>query len=484
MFDRLRTHRSKAASSQAQSIFRRASPHLESSSDTDQSADQSKAQPKALRQSPLSYNFSQIPLHPQAKLTVSQPSDPAEQEADRVADQVMRMEMPESTGQLALRSIQRSVQRKCETCEAEESPGVSVNQALQSGGQPLDLAARSFMEPRFGHDFSQVRIHRDTPASQSAQKLNARAYTVGQDVVFGAGQYAPDTDTGKHLLAHELTHVVQQHSLGEAIAPSLDSQLIQRQAVTEEDDRDLEAEAGSEAVAQPADLESPAQSEAAEPVVETEEGTNQAETPDSEAEVDSADSHANSDIGSDIGSDESSDADTEAIEPLPNLAGEGEPFELVAYANSVRLKGRTNASFSNSFTTKGITTEPGTGCPKCGKKSCVHATGTVESTFSVNTTVTLPRVSNFPKLTPCQKDKVKDGIDNVLAPHEQEHVKAFHAYDGTVSTPFDLTICRKNFDAQIQSIHNTLQRTRRTAAKSASAALDPFQFDVDLDCTE
>ncbi len=69
------------------------------------------------------------------------------------------------------------------------------------------------MEPRFGHDFSQVRIHNDTQAAETAQAVHARAYTLGRDIVFGAGQYAPETITGKNLLAHELTHVVQQGGL-------------------------------------------------------------------------------------------------------------------------------------------------------------------------------------------------------------------------------------------------------------------------------
>jgi hypothetical protein len=81
---------------------------------------------------------------------------------------------------------------------------------LSLPGQPLDAETRTFMEPRFGHDFSQVRVHTDAQAAESAQAVNALAYTVGRDVVFGSGQYLPRTGAGKELLAHELTHVVQQ----------------------------------------------------------------------------------------------------------------------------------------------------------------------------------------------------------------------------------------------------------------------------------
>ena len=86
----------------------------------------------------------------------------------------------------------------------------SVQEALHSSSQPLDPATRALMEPLFGHDFSRVRVHTDTKAAESAQAVNALAYTVGRDVVFGAGQYAPETTQGKMLLAHELTHTVQQ----------------------------------------------------------------------------------------------------------------------------------------------------------------------------------------------------------------------------------------------------------------------------------
>ena len=89
-----------------------------------------------------------------------------------------------------------------------------VHDVLSSPGQPLDSGTRVFMEPRFGHDFSQVRVHTDTRAAESARAVNALAYTVGRDVVFGAGQYALETSEGRGLMAHELTHVVQQGMWG------------------------------------------------------------------------------------------------------------------------------------------------------------------------------------------------------------------------------------------------------------------------------
>lgn len=85
-----------------------------------------------------------------------------------------------------------------------------VHDVLSSPGQSLDAGTRAFMEPRFGHDFSQVRVHTDARAAESARAVNALAYTVGRDVVFGVGQYVPETREGRRLMAHELTHVVQQ----------------------------------------------------------------------------------------------------------------------------------------------------------------------------------------------------------------------------------------------------------------------------------
>ena len=85
-----------------------------------------------------------------------------------------------------------------------------VHDVLRSPGQPLDAHTRSFFEPRFGHDFSQVRVHADARGAESARAVNALAYTVGRDIVFGAGRYAPGESAGKRLLAHELTHTIQQ----------------------------------------------------------------------------------------------------------------------------------------------------------------------------------------------------------------------------------------------------------------------------------
>ncbi len=100
----------------------------------------------------------------------------------------------------------------------------SVHQVLATPGRPLDHADRSFMEARFGHDFAHVRVHTDADAAQSAGRIHARAYTAGRDVVFGAGEYAAGSASGRQLLAHELTHVIQQNSA----SPSSSPHVVQR----------------------------------------------------------------------------------------------------------------------------------------------------------------------------------------------------------------------------------------------------------------
>ncbi len=155
----------------------------------------------------------------QTKLRVNQPGDPFEQEADRVAEQVMRMPAPDVQRQVDEEEEEELLQTKPRiqhqvTGEANGGSAAPpiVHEVLRSSGRPLDSSTRSFMEARFGHDFSQVRVHADGKAAASAQAVNARAFTVGRDVVFGPGEYAPGSREGQRLLAHELVHVVQQEA--------------------------------------------------------------------------------------------------------------------------------------------------------------------------------------------------------------------------------------------------------------------------------
>ncbi len=173
------------------------------------------------------------------------------------------------------------------------------------------------------------------------------------------------------------------------------------------------------------------------------------------------------------------------VEPVPDVSGVGEPEQAVAFA-TVALRGRTDANFRSSFRTVDVQTARGTDCQGCDDAECIHVTGTLESTFTVTTTVTLPRASDFPDLTPCQRQRVSDAITNVLAPHERQHVAAFNTYNGVTTTRFDMTLCRAQFNSRIQAMHNAAEGTRRAAAQALSDALDnpPFVFNVDIDCEE
>jgi peptidoglycan hydrolase-like protein with peptidoglycan-binding domain len=153
----------------------------------------------------------------QAKLSVNQPGDRFEQEADRVADAVMRMPDPSA-------ATPPHVQRKCcSQCEEElhrkeassAQPAQSSFQLPGGMGQPLPDSERRFFEPRFGRDLSSLRVHTDEQAAASARTVSALAYTSGRDIVFGAGQFQPGTTTGRKLLAHEITHTFQQRGAGE-----------------------------------------------------------------------------------------------------------------------------------------------------------------------------------------------------------------------------------------------------------------------------
>jgi hypothetical protein len=169
--------------------------------------------------------WQQLATRVQTKLSVGAADDPSEREADQVADRIMRMPQP---------GIQRSCAAcasggaACPECEEEERAKISSirrkaeaprtsetsvsNEFLSTlgPGQKLGHATQGFMESRFGRSFQEVRIHTDGPAAASARAIQARAYTAGSHVVFGEGEYAPHSSQGQRLLAHELTHTIQQ----------------------------------------------------------------------------------------------------------------------------------------------------------------------------------------------------------------------------------------------------------------------------------
>lgn len=156
------------------------------------------------------------PTFIQPKLTIGQPNEEYEKEADAMADKVMRMP-----------DVKMPIQRKCAHCEEEEKQklqkksepdiasgvpsGIESSLASSKGnGRPLPSNVRAQMEHSFGADFSGVKLHTDSHAVQMNNDLHAQAFTHGNDIYFNAGKYHPEVSEGKHLLAHELTHVMQQ----------------------------------------------------------------------------------------------------------------------------------------------------------------------------------------------------------------------------------------------------------------------------------
>jgi predicted DNA-binding ArsR family transcriptional regulator len=147
-----------------------------------------------------------VGLPVQKKLLLGSTQDPLENAADAATERVMRSTRP-------ITPLRRD---SGATPGMQAAPGV-VHAALRGQGAPLDAAARSLFEPHFGIDFSRVRVHTGQVAAESAEAVQARAYTVGQNIVFGAGQYAPRTENGRRLLAHELAHTIQQRRAGDAV---------------------------------------------------------------------------------------------------------------------------------------------------------------------------------------------------------------------------------------------------------------------------
>ena len=146
----------------------------------------------------------------QAKLRLGAVDDPLEAEADRISEQVLAAPKPGVLGmQAAAPAIQRRSGDPAQAATHASVPA-SVDAVLGASGAPLEPALRQDMEGRFGRDFSGVRVHADGAAQRSAQEIDARAYTAGKHMVFGAGQFSPASGDGRRLIAHELTHVVQQ----------------------------------------------------------------------------------------------------------------------------------------------------------------------------------------------------------------------------------------------------------------------------------
>ena len=228
------------------------------------------AVPQNSVESPLAQPVTPAPQGIYPRLRVGAVNDPLEREADQIADTVMRMPGPVSAS-----SAERGVQRKpgcacggvCPKCQTDSiqasrsvedevlqrqgeeeeeeevlqrkssggpmqvssGAGARIN-SLKGGGQPLPASTQQFFSSRMNYDFSQVRVHSGTPAAEAAQSVNARAFTLGNDVVFNRQEFQPESSQGRRLLAHELTHVMQQNPRGNETSQGIqrDSETLRR----------------------------------------------------------------------------------------------------------------------------------------------------------------------------------------------------------------------------------------------------------------
>lgn len=377
----------------------------------------------------------------QPKLTVNEPGDRHEQEADAMANAVVQRaamkeeekvqkapQKEEEKIQKADKKEEEKVQRTAKPEEEEmqraamkeeelqkapqeeeekiqksstgntlASPNVSARiQQSRGQGNTLPAATQQEMSSAFGYDFSKVRIHTNSEAANLSDELSAHAFTLGKDVYFNRGKFNPGTQDGKRLLAHELTHVVQQ---GGGIHKK---------------------EAHSEPLNEAQSIE---------------------------------------------------------------IIGAEKEENTTHYGNcqGVTVQGRTDANYTHSYSSTG-SQSAGRDCDSCGGTDCISSVGTVTSVLRANPTVSLPAVPSG--LNECEAASVRNFINTTLRAHEQQHVAAFNTYNARIRTPYSYNGCRAGLDAYIESIHNGIEASRRSASDAASARLDPFNVPIPCNCPD
>ncbi len=340
--------------------------------------------------------------------------------------------------------FEAQIQRKCEKCEEDKgvqkkSEGQSATStksffghymnSINGKGSALSRPDRTFFEGKLGDNFGDVKLHADTEAAKAAKDIGAKAFTWQNHIVVNRAYYDEGSVEGKQLLAHELKHVQQQRN-GKHII----------QMMPEE--------------------------ETAAP--NQEEGVHEGPTTDLAALEKEA---------------EQEEEKVMIPESIADFQTFGTPFTETAFANSVTFRGQTDATFDGGVgSTRNLSRTASEECTSCTENDCFHYTGKLVINYSVSTNITLPDVP--PGLSECQHQRVRDAIDNTLAPHEDQHVTAFDQYNGTVTLPIDYTGCSAGINDYVQQLHDADAATRRAAAEAASAALDPFHVSVDMDCED
>jgi len=412
-----------------------------------------------------------------AKLTIGAPDDVYEKEADSVAEDVIsnssmllrqgaaadatgsddgpeKRNSPRAIPELRRKcSCGGSSEEECPECRIKrvalqrlssggdaglEAPSI-VDDVLATPGQPLAESARRTLEPGFGQDFSHVRVHEGSKAAESASAVNAVAYTVGNHIVFAAGQYAPETKDANRQLAHELTHTVQQTG-GTALGRNV-ARLTQTQGNQVQRDSEIPDQTDQPPTPAPAD-------QAAGPAAAS-------QTPDDSGPV--------------------------SLEPIKAEA-ESQGPSVQGGCEGLSLHGTATPTYRRSSSVENQVAGKGESCDCARGVQCLHVTGTLVTNYSVSVAIGMPSVPSG--LTPCERAKVHDFLNNVLKPHELDHKAKFEIYNGQTKNPLDTTGCgRDGTNRKIGEIQDAENTPRQAAAQALSDSIDPFQRTIDCsDC--
>lgn len=340
------------------------------------------------------------------------------------------------------KSKRLSLQRRATGAEAGSEAPPIVEEVLGTPGQPLAESARRTLEPSFGYDFSQVRVHNDAKAAESAGSVSALAYTVGDHIVFNSGQYAPGTTAGNRLLAHELTHTIQQ-SGGTMLASDM-------ARLPQPEDRQVQRDSDGAAQTDQATA-APANQFAAPPPA----------SPDQPP----------------------ADLESVSLEPLA-VETESQGPTVEGGCDGLSLHGQATPTFNRSSTVGNQKATKSEGCDCAPGVQCIHVTGTRVTTYSVSVAISMPSVPGG--LTPCERGKVQNFLNNVLRPHELDHKTRFETYNGQTRTPLDITGCgRDDVNSQLGALQEAENTPRQAAAQALSDAIDPFVRTIDCsDCEQ
>jgi hypothetical protein len=173
-------------------------------------------------------------------------------------------------------------------------------------------------------------------------------------------------------------------------------------------------------------------------------------------------------------------------EPVPEHSGQGDPLGIeTVKGGTLQLEAETKGNFTKppDYDTSDTKTEKGSSCAGCPPENCVHVSGTLTTTYTVTTKIFMPEIPG--DMSECEKKKVKKALDEVLYPHELEHVAVFEQYNGTTERQYSFDTCRDAIPEKLKAMVTKEAGERKAAVMAENAKLDPFVVDVDLsECEE